>query len=143
VTASTADDGLDVLAPAPRPVQFKGQAYQVGPLKLGQLPAFARAIRPLTGALGDMFTGDRPLDVGGVVDLMADHGEELLQAVAIATGIPRAELDKGDAADLLHLVPVVLSVNRDFLLGRLPPAMRAAVSLLALVGGDGQTPVRP
>jgi hypothetical protein len=43
--------------------------------------------------------------------------------------------------DLLHLVPAVLSVNRDFLLGRLPPTMRAAVSLILAVGrGDGQTP---
>ena len=136
-----AGDDLAVIQPASRPVDFRGKQYPLGPLTMGQLPAFARTIRPLSDVLGQFADGERHLTAAAVIDLMADHGEQIIEAVSIATRIPRAELEAGDVGDLLHLVPAVLSVNRDFLLGRLPPTMRAAVSLILAVGrGDGQTP---
>lgn len=135
------DGGLDVIAPPTTAVSFGGEQYQVGPLRVGQIPAFARAIRPMLGTIISAFGDDASVSVDSIMDAIADHGEHFIEAVSIASGIPVEKLRDSDAAEFLAIVPVVLRVNRDFLRGRLSPAIAAAMQAAKPVtNGIGQTP---
>lgn len=134
--------GLDVIDPPAGSVSFRGVQYVVGPLKIGQLPAFARAIKPVSAHIEQAITSGRGFQVEMLLDLIAEHGESVIEAVSVATGIPGAELREGDAAELLALIPAVLRTNKDFLIGRLTPAVRAAVRA-TLAPGTGQTQSKP
>ena len=88
-----------------------------------------------------MLAGAVKLDSDFVLELIADHGDEVVDAMSIATGIPADEIRQADAAELLSLVPPVLKSNRDFLIGRLSPEIRAAVSMVFPgKAGAGPTP---
>lgn len=119
---------LDVIDPAGTPVEFGGKTIMVKPLKVGQLPAFARAIKPLTGTLEAMATGAAVLNVGAFVGLVDEHSEALVQAVSIATGIPVDQINEATLDQLLVLIVGVVKVNADFFKGRLTPAILAAVN---------------
>lgn len=135
------DGGLDVIAPPTTAVSFRGAQYQVGPLRVGQIPAFARAIRPMLGTIIGSFGDDSAVSVDSIMDAIADHGEQFIEAVSIASGIPVEQLREADAAEFLALVPIVLRVNRDFLKGRLSPAIAAAIQAAKpATSGIGQTP---
>ncbi len=110
---SQADD-LDTLAPAPTVARFKGRDVRITPLTVGQLPAFARAVRPFAGS----FASVDGLTVDTVLGLVADHGEAFVEAVSIASRIPRGELSDAGVDDLIGLVAPVVKVNADFF-GRL------------------------
>jgi hypothetical protein len=118
----------DVIAPEPTAANFNGKAIEIRPLKVGQLPGFARAIKPIGGAIEAMATGRAALDFAGILAIVADHGEAVVDAVSIATGVPKAELNDATPDQLIELVVVVLKVNADFFKGRLTPAILAAVN---------------
>lgn len=125
---STQADGLDVIAPDPTAVVFSGKAYAVEPLRIGQLPAFARAIRPLSGAIDGLLA--QGLTAAGLLDLVAEHGEQVIEALAVATKVPADVIAQGDPADLVPAMLRVFQVNRDFLMGRLSPALQAAAQAM-------------
>lgn len=130
-------DELDVIEPAAVETAFGGRAVALRPLTVGQLPAFARALRPMMGVLQRLDLD--ALDAAAVIDLLADHGEHLLQALSVATGISRAELDRADPASVIGLVAPVIKVNADFF-GRSLRQVRPQA--LAEVPGHGPTPSR-
>jgi hypothetical protein len=117
-----APDGLDSIEPVARTVRFGGADIQVRPLTVGQLPAFARAIKPAFGALGSDFSPNQ------IVDLLADHGDSIITAISVATGINPELIRAASLDEMLALVLEVIQVNRDFLTGRLPAMLRAAAS---------------
>lgn len=121
-------DDLDVIAPAATSATFNGREIQIKPLKVGQLPAFARAIKPLGGAIEAIATGTAALDVAMLLGMIGDHGESVIEAVAVATGLSRDEINDATPDQLVELVVVVLKVNADFFKGRLTPAILAAVN---------------
>lgn len=135
---SDVTEGLDVIEPAARGVQFRGRQVVVRPLTVGQLPAFARAIRPIIGQLGTL-----ELSVDGLLDLIADHGEHVIEAVAVATGVPADDIRQAGADEMIALVAEVISANRDFLVGRLPTALQAVARAAAPSPGSGQTHSKP
>lgn len=133
-------DGLDVIAPEVGAVNFRGKTYALGPLKVGAIPAFARAIKPMLGMIEKSFGSDG-VSIDTIFDAIAEHGDGFVQAVSIASGIPIAELQEADGAEFMELVPVVLRVNRDFLRRRLSPALVAAMQAARPgTSGTGQTP---
>ena len=128
---------LEVIAPTPTVATFKGRDIPISPLKVGQIPAFARAIKPIGGAIGQ--TG---VDVASIMLLVADYGENIVEAVSIASGVSVDELNDSTADELVGLASSVLKVNADFFRGRLTPAILAAVQAhqaQPAKGGDGQT----
>lgn len=133
-------NGLDVIAPAFVPVDFAGRLVHVTPLKVGQLPAFARAIKPLGAQIEQIAAGRAALDVAGLLDLVAEHGEAIVQAVSIGTGIKVDELNNSTPDVLVELAVVVLKVNADFFKGRLTPAILAAVARVVLLPTPGAGP---
>ena len=101
---------LDKLVPQAFEITLAGESVAVKPLKVGQMPAFLRAITPVMQQIG-----------GEGIDWLAlfgERGDDLLTAVSIAIGKPRAWVDALDADEAILLAAKVIEVNADFLPGR-------------------------
>jgi hypothetical protein len=128
-------DEFSAIAPIGATVNFCGQEIEITPLKVGQLPKFARAIRGIDlGKLTAVETGE----MGVLMDLVADHGEQIIEATSIATGLSVGAIEKADVDELIVLALTVIRINADFFARRLTPAMRTAAGQAATLG-DGQT----
>lgn len=109
-----------------------GKTLAVRPLTIGQYPAFARAIRPLAPALD----ADEP----DWLALVAEHGEALIEAASVATGIGRDDLGRLDPDEFIEIAAAILAVNMDFFVRRLAPAVKAAEGKILALSGAGLTP---
>ena len=97
---------LDKLVPQAVEISLAGDVVAIKPLKIGQMPAFLRAITPAMQQLG-----------GNGIDWLAlfgEHGDDLLTAVSIAIGKPRAWVDALDADEAILVAAKVIEVNADF-----------------------------
>ena len=97
---------LDKLVPQAVEISLAGEIVAIKPLKIGQMPAFLRAITPVMQQLG-----------GNGIDWLAlfgEHGDDLLTAVSIAIGKPRAWVDALDADEAILVAAKVIEVNADF-----------------------------
>ena len=97
---------LDKLVPQAVELSLAGDVVAIKPLKIGQMPAFLRAITPVMQQLG-----------GNGIDWLAlfgEHGDDLLTAVSIAIGKPRAWVDALDADEAILVAAKVIEVNADF-----------------------------
>jgi len=97
---------LDKLVPQAVEISLAGEVVAIKPLKIGQMPAFLRAITPAMQQLG-----------GNGIDWLAlfgEHGDDLLTAVSIAIGKPRAWVDALDADEAILVAAKVIEVNADF-----------------------------
>lgn len=103
---------LDNLIIEPRVVPFNGRDVAIAPLKVGKIPAIARALK------GANITGE--IDV---LALLADHGDGLLEAVSIATGIDKIELEAADLDEFAALFRAVIEVNNDFFTRKILPIL--------------------
>ena len=131
---------LDVIKAADTSATFNGRALQIQPLKVGQLPAFARAIKPISSTLQTLLTGSGGVNVTSIMEMIADHGESIVQAVAIGSGVTVEELSESTPDQLIELAVIVMKVNADFFKGRLTPAIVAAVQRVTPTPGAGLTP---
>jgi len=121
---------LNTYFPEVRHLLIGGKSVSVAPLKVRQIPPFMRAIGPAAALL---FSGD-------MAGALAWHGEELIQAVAVATGEPAAWLGDLDADEFLRLVGEVVEVNADFFAHRVTPALEATVAKVTRTLTPGATP---
>ena len=97
---------LETLIPQAVELVIDGEPLAIKPLKVGQMPAFLRAITPVMQQIG-----------GDGIDWLAlfgERGDDLLTAVSIAVGKPRAWVDALDADQAILLAAKVLEVNADF-----------------------------
>lgn len=97
---------MDKLVPQAVEISLAGEVVAIKPLKIGQMPAFLRAITPVMQQLG-----------GNGIDWLAlfgEHGDDLLTAVSIAIGKPRAWVDALDADEAILVAAKVIEVNADF-----------------------------
>lgn len=157
-------DQLNVLDPPIRHLTFGGTGYAVSPLEFGRLPAFAREAFPVIQYLTSAYpkelayianrTEEQPEIPYATLmmmfmDLMGSRGDHLIDAVAVATGIPEDTLRMSTAYDeLLEAVFAVVTVNVDFFARAVGPTLKLAVLRLAAkaVGivipglGAGSTP---
>lgn len=134
-------EGLDVIEGEARALKIGGELIDLRPLTVGQLPAFARAVRPIVSSLGGA-----DITPETIIELLADHGDSIIDAVHVATRIPADRIRQLGLDEMLTVVSEVISVNRDFLTGRLPAAMQAAASRIVPATpspGAGPTPSRP
>lgn len=136
-------DDLDILDPPGHRVTVGGQSIAVRPLTIGQLPRFARAIRPAAPLLA----GNEAARDPDWLALIADHGEALIEAAAVATGIEPKEIEALAPDEFVLLCGAIFESNVDFFLQRLGPAMERAsdriVAATARIPGAGATPSRP
>ena len=123
---------LDTLFPAPVEVVIRGESLALAPLKVGQLPAFLRAIAPAMQSLA-----------GESIDWLAlfgAHGEDLLSAIAIAVGKPRAWVDDLAADEALLLAAKVIEVNADFFTRTVIPKLDGLFAAVERTAAAGSTP---
>ena len=97
---------LEKLIPQDTLVQVAGETIAISPLKVGQLPAFLRAISPVMAQLSQPQIN--------WLALFGEHGDDLLTAIAIAVRKPREWVDDLAADDALLLAAKVMEVNADF-----------------------------
>ena len=136
-------DDLDVIDPAPRRVRFRGEDLELRPLRMGELPAFSRLVRPVIAEfVGDHHPQWRDNDDLMILELTELHGEAIIDAAAIATGRPAEWISAAESAtELLDLVREIVEVNRDFFIRAMMAEMRAQAPARVLPAGPGgQTP---
>ncbi len=124
--ADPADD-VDVLDPPSRTVRFCGREVQVVPMVVGQIPAVTRALRGVR--IGS-------LDYEGILALVAEHGDQVLQAAALATGLTPSDVQAASLPEFAELLGAVVEVNAAFFTHAVASLTRA---LAAWNGGDGPT----
>jgi hypothetical protein len=135
------DGGMGMIEPAGTAVTFAGREVTITPLNVGRMPAFARAVKPVGQVLEQVAAGELTLDLPGMLDIMAEHGDAVIAAVSIASRIPEAELREGELDELVGLASAALKVNADFFARRLMPALAAAMAARpAALGGPGAGP---
>ena len=126
---------LDQLVLQAFEITLAGEAVSVKPLKVGQMPAFLRAITPVMQQIG-----------GDGIDWLAlfgERGDDLLTAMAIAVGKPRAWVDALDADEAILLAAKVIEVNADFFTRTVMPKLDglfAQASTVAAAATVGSTP---
>lgn len=126
---------LETLIPQAVELVIDGEPLAIKPLKVGQMPAFLRAITPVMQQIG-----------GDGIDWLAlfgERGDDLLTAVSIAVGKPRAWVDALDADQAILLAAKVLEVNADFFTRTVMPRLDgliAQTSAAAAVTTAGSTP---
>ena len=111
---------LDKLVPQAVELSLAGEIVAIKPLKIGQMPAFLRAITPVMQQLG-----------GNGIDWLAlfgEHGDDLLTAVSIAIGKPRAWVDALDADEAILVAAKVIEVNADFFTRTVMPRLNEQMS---------------
>jgi hypothetical protein len=97
---------LEALIPQAVDLVIGGELLAIKPLKVGQMPAFLRVISPVMRHL----TADE-IDW---LALFGERGDDLLSAIAIAVGKPRAWVDELAADEAILLAAKVIEVNADF-----------------------------
>jgi hypothetical protein len=113
-----------VVDPPSIEVAYRGLTLVVKPLNIGKFPKFTRAVRPMFAALAGAISSDpsgNPGEGGGleinvstIVDLVADHGESMIEAAAVATDKNQAWISEGSPGEFIALVRAIIEVNADF-----------------------------
>lgn len=132
------DKVLDALVPEARTVDFRTERLALRPLTVGQLPALVRVAQPVVDAVLalEAAPGEQAL-VELALGLIANHGEAVIAAVAIAIRKDAAWVGDADTAEFLTLAIALFEVNRDFFVQTLGPrlqALRAGGASGALTG---------
>lgn len=125
---------LETLIPPGVELVIGGEALTIKPLKVGQMPAFLRAIAP---AIQELTSPE--IDW---LQLFGERGDDLLSAIAIAVGRPRTWLDELAADDAILLAAKVIEVNADFFTRTVIPKLGNVFAQLnrAPLAAAGSTP---
>lgn len=120
-------DDFDALPPVPVMLDIGGDTLELTPIRVGEVPALIQAVRPFVGQLSA--TPDW-------LALLAEHGEDLLRAIAIASRRPTEWVAALAMDDAVRLATAVFEVNADFFMQRLAPVVhQAAVRVNGRLGG--------
>jgi len=106
---------LDTLIPTATTVSVAGETLAIKPLKVGQMPAFLRAISPVMHQI-------TAADIDWLA-LFGERGEDLLSAISIAVGKPRSWVDDLAADEAILLAAKVIEVNADFFTRQVIPKL--------------------
>lgn len=124
------DDLENVLPAEWQVVTVGGELIEVTPLTIGQLPAFTRALRPCLAQFDG--AGDGGVDIAA---LLAEHGEHIIEAVAVAVRRPREWVSALPADEFIALAEKIMEVNADFFLRRVLPALTSATQRITSMVG--------
>ncbi|MEW6167925.1 MAG: DUF6631 family protein [Pseudomonadota bacterium] len=124
------NDTFAALPPVPVSVEIAGERIDLTPLKVGEVPAFARAVQPIAASLSAS---------PDWLALLAEHGEAVIAAIAIATRRPVEWVAGLDLDEAVRLAEAVFAVNADFFIRRLWPSVTQAA---ARIGQTLESPTR-
>lgn len=111
---------LDTLVPQGIELVIDGEPLVIKPLKVGQLPGFLRAISPVMRQISST-------EIDWLA-LFGGRGDDLLSAIAIAVGKPRAWVDELAADEAILLAAKVIEVNADFFTRTVMPRLDAVLA---------------
>lgn len=120
---------LETLIPQPVDVKIGGEQIKILPIKVGKLPAFIRAVAPFF----DVFKQGENVDF---LALLGQHGESVLDACAIGSGLTRTQIDDLDPAQLVQIAQAIVEVNMDFFIHWLLPSITAAARVATRTGAS-------
>ena len=112
-------DTFAALPPVPVTLVIGGERLELTPLKVGDVPAFARAVQPVAASLS--VSPDW-------LALLAEHGEAVIDAVAIASRRPPEWVTNLALDDAVRLAEAVFEVNADFFIQRVLPSLTEAAT---------------
>lgn len=116
------------LPPVPESMVIGGETLEISPLKVGELPTFARAVRPIASKLGPDPDWLR---------LLSEDGESMIQALAIACRRPPEWVSNLALDDAIRLAEAVFGANADFFIRRVVPEItRASQTIGMLIPGQ-------
>lgn len=124
---------LDTYVPEVRQLLVAGKTIACPPLRVRQIPAFTRAVAPILA----------PLLAGDWLRAVCDGGEDLVRAIAIATGETVEWLGELLPDELVTLAVAVTEVNADFFVRRVLPALTEAVATVTTTLGEMPSPSSP
>jgi hypothetical protein len=110
----TMTDDIDILDPEGQEIAVPGGSIRVSPIKAGQIPAILRLLLPIFSQLNELARGD--LDGLKILELVSEYGDQVAQAVVIATGEPPERIAALRFDLYLEVVGAVIMVNKDFFL---------------------------
>lgn len=100
------------LPPVPTSIFIGGEPIEITPLKVGELPAFARAVRPVAAKLAPDPDWLR---------LLSEDGESVILALAIACRRPPDWVAALAVDEAIRLGEAVFQANADFFIRRVVP----------------------
>lgn len=132
-------NSLSILANTPTAVTFGRYQLELTPITTGEL----NQLLPLVGHLLPLL--DAVNTAEDVLALLADHGDRVLQAVAIAARLPREQVDALMPDEVAELLLGLMEVNVDFFVHR-TTSLTARVQagrerLAAALTAAGKTPL--
>ena len=146
--APAEDDTAAAFIPQAETLTFNGQAITVQPLAVMQAILIGRLLKQVLPSLdrlapllkdGELGSDDLSL----LVELLADYGEPMTEAVAIATGLPLKDVQGSrDIAGLIGVIAAIVRVNVDFFAQQVAPHL-AGLRNAAAANGAGPTPSTP
>ena len=116
------------LPPVPVTLVIGGEPLELTPIRVGELPAFARAVQPVAVSLSAS---------PDWLALMAEHGEAVIEAVAIATRRPVDWVAGLGLDEAVRLTEAVFEVNADFFIQRVLPSLTEAATRINQTLGVG------
>ena len=117
--------------PVPKVVTVAGTAVELTPIRLGELPRILAVVRPLAADLSA-----EP----DWLDLLARHGEAVLELLTLATRRDRAWIEGLALDEAVTLACAVFEVNADFFVRRVAPSIAQVGERLAPILSAGTTP---
>ena len=112
-------DTFAALPPVPVTLVIGGERLELTPLKVGDVPVFARAVQPVAASLSAS---------PDWLALLAEHGEAVIDAVAIASRRPPEWVTNLALDDAVRLAEAVFEVNADFFIQRVLPSLTEAAT---------------
>ena len=146
--APAEDDTAAAFIPQAQELTFNGQPIAVQPLCVLQVIQISRSLKQVLPALdriAPLLQEGEPQgeDLGLLVQLLADYGEPLTEAVAIATGLPLKDVQGSrDMSGLIGLIAAIVRVNTDFFVQQAAPHLAGLREAVA-GSGAGPTPSTP
>lgn len=126
---------FDAFPPTALSLEIAGAGLAITPIRIGEIPALLAAVRPFAHRLVDA-------DPDWLA-LLADHGDALLAAIAVASRRPKEWVDALALDDAIRLAAALFEVNADFFVQRVVPTIQhAAARINAQMSGPlvGLTP---
>lgn len=112
---ATEGQAFAALPPQPLILSLGGETLEVTPLRIGELPGFARAVKPIAAHLSTQ--PDWML-------ILAEDGEALIQALAIACRRSPEWLAALSLDEAIQVAEAVFEVNADFFIQRVVPQLQ-------------------
>ena len=123
---------LAALPPVPEPLVIAGETLEISPLRVGELPAFARAVCPIASQL----SADPDW-----LRLLSENGESVIVALAIACRRPPDWVAALALDEAIRLAEAIFGANADFFIHRLVPEItRVSQQISTVIPGAMPSP---